>query len=142
MSYAWRLNMDKALAAAGEPLAWNESGAGPDGETGKIAANPSRWGDVVIARKDTPTSYHLSVVVDDALQGITHVVRGRDLFHATSVHRLLQKLLGLPEPHYHHHDLVLGDDGLKLSKSRMDTALASLREQGFTPDDIRAKLKL
>lgn len=144
--YAWRLNMDKALAAAGEtlfmPLTWNESGAGPDGETGCLNADPAKWGDVVIARKDTPTSYHLSVVVDDALQGITHIVRGRDLFHATSVHRLLQTLLGLPEPHYHHHRLVLGDDGLKLSKSRKDTALASLREQGFTPDDIRAKLSL
>lgn len=149
MPYAWRLNMDKALgaiAAAGDPLfkslSWNESGAGPDNETGCVAADPARWGDVVIARKDTPTSYHLSVVVDDALQSITHVVRGRDLFHATSVHRLLQKLLGLPEPLYHHHDLVLGDDGLKLSKSRRDTALASLREQGFTPDYIRAKLSL
>lgn len=140
--YAWRLDMDKALASAGEPLFWNESGAGPDGETGHLAADPARWGDVVIARKDTPTSYHLSVVVDDALQGITHIVRGRDLFHATSVHRLLQKLLGLPEPLYHHHDLVLGEDGQKLSKSRKDTALASLREQGWTPADIRAKLGL
>ncbi|EEZ33524.1 glutamyl-Q tRNA(Asp) synthetase [Brucella sp. NF 2653] len=140
--YAWRLDMDKALAAAGEPLFWNESGAGPNGETGRLAADPAKWGDVVIARKDTPTSYHLSVVVDDALQGITHIVRGRDLFHATSVHRLLQKLLGLPEPLYHHHDLVLGEDGQKLSKSRKDTALASLREQGWTPADIRAKLGL
>ncbi|EOQ37639.1 tRNA glutamyl-Q(34) synthetase GluQRS [Brucella abortus] len=140
--YAWRLDMDKALASAGEPLFWNESGAGPDGETGRLAADPARWGDVVIARKDTPTSYHLSVVVDDALQGITHIVRGRDLFHATSVHRLLQKLLGLPEPLYHHHDLVLGEDGQKLSKSRKDTALASLREQGWTPAYIRAKLGL
>lgn len=140
--YAWRLDMDKALASAGEPLFWNESGAGPDGETGRLAADPARWGDVVIARKDTPTSYHLSVVVDDALQGITHIVRGRDLFHASSVHRLLQKLLGLPEPLYHHHDLVLGEDGQKLSKSRKDTALASLREQGWTPADIRAKLGL
>ncbi|CUW43897.1 glutamyl-Q tRNA(Asp) synthetase [Brucella vulpis] len=140
--YAWRLDMDKALAAAGEPLFWNESGAGPDGETGRLAADAAKWGDVVIARKDTPTSYHLSVVVDDALQGITHIVRGRDLFHATSVHRLLQKLLGLPEPLYHHHDLVLGEDGQKLSKSRKDTALASLREQGWTPADIRAKLGL
>ncbi|AAL51562.1 tRNA glutamyl-Q(34) synthetase GluQRS [Brucella melitensis] len=140
--YAWRLDMDKALASAGEPLFWNESGAGPDGETGRLAADPARWGDVVIARKDTPTSYHLSVVVDDALQGITHIVRGRDLFHATSVHRLLQKLLGLPEPLYHHHDLVLGEDGQKLSKSRKDTALASLLEQGWTPADIRAKLGL
>ncbi|MEN8491829.1 tRNA glutamyl-Q(34) synthetase GluQRS [Brucella melitensis] len=140
--YAWRLDMDKALASAGEPLFWNASGAGPDGETGRLAADPARWGDVVIARKDTPTSYHLSVVVDDALQGITHIVRGRDLFHATSVHRLLQKLLGLPEPLYHHHDLVLGEDGQKLSKSRKDTALASLLEQGWTPADIRAKLGL
>lgn len=140
--YAWRLDMDKALAAAGGPLMWNESGSGPEGETGQLIASPEKWGDVVIARKDTPTSYHLSVVMDDALQGVTHVVRGRDLFHATSVHRLLQKLLDLPEPNYHHHDLVLGDDGLKLSKSRKDTALASLREQGFTPGDIRAKLKL
>ena len=140
--YAWRLDMEKALATVGETLFWEENGAGPDGETGRIAADPARWGDVIIARKDTPTSYHLSVVVDDALQGVTHVVRGRDLFHATAVHRLLQKLLGLPEPHYHHHDLVLGDDGLKLSKSRKDTALASLREQGWTPDQIRHTLKL
>jgi len=138
--YAWRLNMEKALEMAGETLFWNEIGT--QISTGPIKANPAQWGDVVIARKDTPTSYHLSVVVDDALQGITHIVRGRDLFHATSVHRLLQKLLGLPEPLYHHHDLVLGDDGLKLSKSRKDTALSSLREQGFTPDDIRARLSL
>ena len=134
--YAWRLNMDKALASTGETLFWNERDKGP------LAANPAQWGDVVIARKDTPTSYHLSVVVDDALQGITHIVRGRDLFHATSVHRLLQKLLGLPEPLYYHHDLVLGDDGLKLSKSRKDNALASLREQGWTPDQIKSTLNL
>ncbi|MBV2144678.1 tRNA glutamyl-Q(34) synthetase GluQRS [Falsochrobactrum sp. TDYN1] len=142
MPYAWRLDMEKALAAAGVPLFWRESGAGPQGETGSIAADPARWGDVVIARKDTPTSYHLSVVVDDALQGVTHIVRGRDLFHATSVHRLLQKLLDLPEPLYHHHDLILAENGFKLSKSRKDTALESLREQGWTPDDIRARLKL
>lgn len=140
--YAWRLDMDKAIAAASESLFWNESGSGPNDETGRLPVNPAQWGDVVIARKDTPTSYHLSVVVDDALQGITHIVRGRDLFHATSVHRLLQKLLDLPEPLYHHHDLVLGDDGLKLAKSRKDTALSSLREQGFTPAGIRAKLSL
>ncbi len=140
--YAWRLDMRKALQAVGEPLSWSESGAGPEGETGRVAADPARWGDVVIARKDTPTSYHLSVVVDDALQGVTHVVRGRDLFHATAVHRLLQNLLGLPEPLYHHHDLVLGEDGRKLSKSRHDTALESLRRQGLTADDIRARLRL
>lgn len=139
--YAWRLDMQKALALAGAPLFWNEEGQGPQGETGQIKAEPSRWGDVILARKDTPTSYHLSVVIDDALQGITHVVRGRDLYHATSVHCLLQKLLDLPEPLYHHHDLVLAEDGQKLSKSRHDTALQSLRAQGFTPADIRAKLK-
>ncbi|MFD1199622.1 tRNA glutamyl-Q(34) synthetase GluQRS [Brucella gallinifaecis] len=136
IAYAWRLNMDKALSAAGDKLFWKES------DTGAIEANPAQWGDVVIARKDTPTSYHLSVVVDDALQGITHIVRGRDLFHATSIHRLLQKLLDLPQPLYHHHDLILGDDGLKLSKSRKDIALSSLREQGVTPEDIRTRLSL
>lgn len=141
-AYAWRLDMDKALAQFNDTLSWDESGAGPNGETGTIHADPARWGDVILARKDTPTSYHLSVVVDDALQGVTHIVRGRDLYHATAVHRLLQTLLGLPKPHYHHHKLVLNEDGQKLSKSRDDTALESLRAQGWTPADIRAKLKL
>ena len=83
-----------------------------------------------------PTSYHLSVVIDDAIQGVTHVVRGRDLFHATAVHRLLQELLGLPAPVYHHHDLILDNDGRKLSKSSGDTALERLREAGLTPRDV------
>ena len=86
--------MAAAIARAGA-LTWEETGAGPAGETGSIAANPAAWGDVILARKETPTSYHLAVVVDDAAQGVTEVVRGRDLFHATSVHRLLQALLGL-----------------------------------------------
>ena len=93
--YALRLDMAAACARAGE-LSWIEHGAGPDGETGEIAAPPQAWGDVILARKETPTSYHLSVVVDDALQGVTEVVRGEDLFWSTSVHRLLQALLGLP----------------------------------------------
>ncbi len=93
--YALRLDMAAAMARAG-PLTWEETGAGPSGETGSIAADPAAWGDVILARKETPTSYHLAVVVDDAAQGVTDVVRGRDLFHATSVHRLLQALLGLP----------------------------------------------
>ncbi|PYE88749.1 tRNA glutamyl-Q(34) synthetase GluQRS [Phyllobacterium leguminum] len=135
--FAWRLDVEKAMARYGRDLYWDETGAGPAGETGRIAADPSRWGDVVIARKETPTSYHLSVVIDDALQGATHVVRGRDLFHATAVHRLLQDILGLPVPLYHHHDLILGEDGRKLSKSRGDTALRSLREAGMQPEDIR-----
>jgi glutamyl-Q tRNA(Asp) synthetase len=138
--YAWRLNVDAALAHAGThgggPLSWREQGAGPQGESGMIAADPAAWGDVVIARKEVPTSYHLSVTVDDALQGVTHVVRGRDLYHATAVQRLLQELLGLPQPVYFHHDLILGDDGCKLSKSRQDTGLGALRAAGLTPADI------
>jgi glutamyl-Q tRNA(Asp) synthetase len=100
-------------------------------------AHPEAWGDVILARKDVPTSYHLSVVVDDALQGVTHVVRGQDLQAATSVHRVLQELLDLPPPHYHHHRLVLDGDGRKLSKSNQSTALRELRQQGATPDTIR-----
>lgn len=133
--YALRLDMQAAIAAAGL-LDWRETGAGPTGETGLVAADPQAWGDVVLGRKETPTSYHVSVVVDDALQGVTHVVRGEDLFWATSVHRILQALLGLPAPAYHHHRLVL-EDGRKMSKSHGATALRSLRQQGATPEDIR-----
>jgi len=140
--FAWRLNVEEAMTRYGGDLYWDESGAGPEGETGRIAADPTRWGDVVIARKETPTSYHLSVVIDDALQGITNIVRGRDLFHATAVHRLLQEILGLPVPLYHHHDLILDEHGHKLSKSRGDTALASLRQAGMQPEDIRRQVGL
>lgn len=140
--YAWRLDIDAAVARAGRGLFWDEHGAGPAGETGRITADPAAWGDVVIARKEVPTSYHLSVVVDDALQGVTDVVRGRDLFHATAVQRLLQELLGLSVPAYVHHDLVLGADGRKLSKSRGDTGLAALRQAGLTPHDIRRMVGL
>ena len=134
--YALRLDMTSALARLPQ-LTWQETGAGPDGETGAVAANPAAWGDVILARKDTPASYHLAVVVDDGAQGVTDVVRGRDLFHATSVHRLLQALLGLPAPHYHHHRLVLDAEGRKLSKSTQATGLRELRAQGLTPTDIR-----
>jgi glutamyl-Q tRNA(Asp) synthetase len=133
--HALRLDMEKALAAVGHPLSWQETG---DGERGEISADPAAWGDVVLWRSDAPASYHLAVTVDDAAQGITHVVRGLDLFHATSVHRLLQDLLGLPQPAYHHHRLILDPDGRKLSKSAGDTSLASLRADGKTPSDIRA----
>lgn len=139
--YALRLDMQAALARAG-PLTWIETGAGPDGETGTVPADPARWGDVVLARKDVPGSYHLAVVVDDAAQGVTDVVRGRDLFHATSVHRLLQALLGLPAPRYHHHRLLLDVDGRKLSKSTRATGLRELREQGLTPAGIRRRAGL
>jgi glutamyl-Q tRNA(Asp) synthetase len=100
-------------------------------------ARPQRWGDVVLQRKDTPTSYHLSVVVDDAAQGITHVTRGRDLEAATDIHVLLQMLLGLPTPIYHFHRLLLGDDGEKLAKSKGSQSLRDLRSAGWTPEDVR-----
>jgi glutamyl-Q tRNA(Asp) synthetase len=134
--YALRLDMTAACARVGE-LGWLEHGRGPDGETGEIAALPQAWGDVILARKETPTSYHLSVVMDDALQGITEVVRGEDLFWSTSVHRLLQVLLGLPAPAYRHHRLVRDAAGAKLSKSTGATGLRELRAGGATPADIR-----
>ncbi|WP_157018806.1 tRNA glutamyl-Q(34) synthetase GluQRS [Mesorhizobium xinjiangense] len=141
--FSWRLDMQAALAAvSGRALDWQELGSGPDGETGCIEADPARWGDIVLARKDTPASYALCVTVDDAIQGVTHVVRGRDLFHATSVQRLLQELIGLPAPVYTHHDLIVGPDGRKLSKSAGDTALAALRAAGMTPRDIRRMVGL
>jgi glutamyl-Q tRNA(Asp) synthetase len=141
--YALRLDMAAALAAAKEhPIAWTETGADPQGETGHIVADPRAWGDVVLGRKDTPTSYHLSVVVDDALQGVTHVVRGRDLFAATGLHRLLQILLELPQPIYHHHRLILDAEGRKLSKSTSATGLRELRKGGASPAEIFSMLGL
>ncbi len=134
--YALRLDMAAALVRAG-PLAWTEMGAGPSHESGSIAAKPAVWGDVILARKETPTSYHLSVVVDDAVQDVSHVVRGQDLFHATSVHRLLQALLGLTAPRYHHHRLILDTDGNKLSKSTSATGLRELRARGTTVVEVR-----
>ncbi len=134
--YALRLDMQAAVARAGS-LTWTETGAGPAGEAGVISADPSAWGDVVLARKETPTSYHLAVVVDDAAQGVTDIVRGRDLFHATSVHRLLQALLGLQAPRYHHHRLLLDDEGKKLSKSTAATGLRDLRAKGVSPAEVR-----
>jgi glutamyl-Q tRNA(Asp) synthetase len=134
--YALRLDMAAACARTGE-LTWIEHGHGASGETGEIAAAPQAWGDIVLARKETPTSYHLSVAIDDALQGVTEVVRGEDLFWSTSVHRLLQALLGLPRPVYWHHPLVLDGSGAKLSKSTGATGLRELRAGGATPEDVR-----
>jgi glutamyl-Q tRNA(Asp) synthetase len=139
--FALRLDMERALAQTGA-LDWIETGRGPAGETGTIAAGPQAWGDVVLARKEMPTSYHLAVVVDDALQGVTHVVRGEDLFWSTSVHRLLQALLGLPTPTYHHHRLILDADGRKLAKSTQATGLRELRAQGVAPGGIREMVGL
>ncbi len=133
---ALRLRMDRAVAEAGD-LHWIEGGADSNGTDERRTADPAAWGDVILARRDVPTSYHLAVVVDDAYQGVTHVVRGRDLLHATSVHVLLQHLLGLPRPHYHHHRLIVDATGAKLSKSARDTTLADLRADGATPAEIR-----
>lgn len=142
--FAMRLDMTKALVFAqslgGRDLtfkAMNEAG-----RIETVEARPERWGDVVIVRKDTPTSYHLSVVVDDALQGITHVTRGLDLLAATDLHRLLQVLLGLPEPIYHHHRLLTDASGRKLAKSAGDTSLAELRRRGWSPADVRRAIGL
>jgi glutamyl-Q tRNA(Asp) synthetase len=139
--YALRLDMAAATKRAG-PLTWTESGQGPSGETGSVAADPAAWGDTVLARKDAPASYHLAVVVDDAAQGVSDVVRGQDLFHTTSVHRLLQALLGHPEPRYRHHRLILDADGKKLSKSTAATGLRELRAGGATPADVRRMVGL
>lgn len=134
--FAWRLDTAAALARLDGRLTWREwADEAMDGSS-EIAANPLDWGDVVIARREIPTSYHLSVVLDDALQGVSHVVRGRDLYFATSVQRLLQEILGLPAPTYFHHHLVLGPDGRKLSKSLRDTGLNALRKAGETPESI------
>ncbi|WP_027552369.1 tRNA glutamyl-Q(34) synthetase GluQRS [Bradyrhizobium sp. Cp5.3] len=134
--YALRLDMAAACRRVAG-LTWRELGVGPDGERGIVAARPEAWGDVILARKETPTSYHLSVVVDDSLQGASEVVRGQDLFHATSVHRLLQTLLDLPEPAYRHHRLIRDAEGRKLSKSTGSTGLRELRAAGASPADIR-----
>jgi glutamyl-Q tRNA(Asp) synthetase len=136
--HALRLDMRKAMGVAG-PLDWRESGGGA---RQLVPAEPEAWGDVVLAGRETPTSYHLSVVIDDALQEVTDVVRGRDIFAATSVHRLLQKLLGLPAPRYLHHRLIVDGTGRKLAKSSGDTGLAELRAAGVTPAEVRARVGL
>jgi glutamyl-Q tRNA(Asp) synthetase len=135
--YALRLDLTAALALTG-PLTWIET----DGKARSVEASPQAWGDVVLARKETPTSYHLAVVLDDAQQGVTHVVRGQDLFASTSVHRVLQALFGFPAPAYHHHRLMLDADGKKLSKSTRATALRALRENGASAADIRRMVGL
>jgi glutamyl-Q tRNA(Asp) synthetase len=142
-TFALRLDMRRAVAEAqrrldGRALSFTSFEA--TGVERLVDAQPERWGDAVIIRKDTPTSYHLSVVVDDARQGVTHVVRGADLLAATDLHRLLQVLLDFPAPVYHHHPLLTDESGRKLSKSARDTSLRSLRQAGMTASDIRAKL--
>ena len=143
--FAVRLRMAEAVAAAG-PLSFTEIGAGPEGETGAIAIDPDwlveKAGDIVLARKDTPTSYHLSVVVDDAAQDVTHVTRGEDLFAATPIHRLLQSLLNLPAPIYRHHRLIRDEAGRRLAKRADDRAISVFRAEGATTYDIRRMVGL
>lgn len=137
---ALRLNMSAALLTLGamrgnKPLTFVE--VAPDGTQQTVVAAPQRWGDAVIVRRDVPASYHLSVVVDDARQGVTHVTRGQDLYAATDLQRLLQELLGLPAPVYTHHRVIRWSDGRKLSKSNRDMGLRVLRDEGATAADIR-----
>ncbi|WP_413204366.1 tRNA glutamyl-Q(34) synthetase GluQRS [Rhodospirillum sp. A1_3_36] len=132
-----RLDMAKAVKRAG-PLTW--TCLDDDGKETDIQARPETFGDVVLARKDCPTSYHLAVTIDDASQGITLVVRGEDLREATHVHRLLQALLHLPTPSYRHHRLLVNDSGKRLAKRDRATTLASLRESGETPQGIRRRI--
>jgi glutamyl-Q tRNA(Asp) synthetase len=135
-AHAWRIDMSKAVATAG-PLIWQDADYGP------VTANPLLAGDVVLARKDAPTSYHLACTLDDAAMGVTHVLRGGDLRAATDIHRLLQALLDLPSPLYRHHPLLVGPDGRRLAKRDGSIALADLRAQGIAPaqlaDDLRAR---
>jgi glutamyl-Q tRNA(Asp) synthetase len=137
-SYAWRLSLKKARAALGPAyfaLVFQD-------ETGAVRAEPERLGDVILARKDFATSYHLASVWDDAQQGVTHVIRGEDLREAAHLHVLLQRMLGLPQPTYQHHRLVLGEDGKRLAKRDQAATLRALRAAGKTPTAVRALLQL
>ncbi|MGB4100349.1 MAG: tRNA glutamyl-Q(34) synthetase GluQRS [Alphaproteobacteria bacterium] len=129
--YCWRLDIARAAASVGE-LVWH------DHDQGRIVARPTDYGDVVLARKDTPTSYHLAVTVDDALQGVTCVTRGMDLFRATDIHRLLQALLNLPVPAYHHHKLLTDPQGKRYAKRDQAVTLQALREQGKRSQEVTA----
>jgi len=130
--YALRLDVAKASSWVGSELFWEDRGRG------RFKAQPGVFGDVVLARKDTPASYHLAVVVDDALQGITLVTRGEDLLEATHLHRLLQTLLGLPVPEWHHHGLITDETGKRLAKRDDARSLRSLRAAGWTPEQVRS----
>ena len=135
----WRLSLSRCrdhLAADWDQLGFEETGKGPNGEAGWISARPEWLGDVILARKDTPTSYHLSACHDDAEQGITHIIRGADVFHSTHIHVLLQALFSWPVPVYRHHGLVMGADGCKLSKSDHAKSLRALRQEGLKPSQI------
>ena len=141
-AFAWRLSLDAARRqlAGFDRLTFLETGAGPQGETGWCAASPDLSGDIVIARKDVGVAYHLAVVADDALQGVTHVIRGNDLFEATHIQRLLQVLLGFPAPAYQHHPLLAGPDGRRYAKRDRSETLAEIRKSGVSAADLRRQL--
>ena len=143
-AFAWRLSLDAARSALGgfDGLSFVEHGAGPHGETGLIAARPELAGDIILARKDVGVAYHLAVVLDDALQGITQVIRGQDLFEAAHIQRLLQALLDLPTPSYRHHPLLTGPDGKRYAKRDKAQTLRDLRAAGVTPAQLRAEMGL
>jgi glutamyl-Q tRNA(Asp) synthetase len=137
----YALRLDANAAAASIPhLSFHEEGSGPNGEHGEIAVDPLLFGDVVLARKDAPAAYHLAVVIDDALQSVTHVTRGSDLFTASHIQRVLQALLGFDAPAYAHHKLILDAQGRKFSKRDQSVTLRALREAGKTPGDVFALL--
>jgi glutamyl-Q tRNA(Asp) synthetase len=141
--FAWRLSLEKArvrLGRAWEELSFVEEGSGPSGETGRIKAEPESAGDVILARKDLDVAYHLAVVVDDALQGVSHVIRGQDLFEAAHIQRLLQALLGLPQPIYRHHRLLLRPDGVRFAKRDTAETLRQIRQAGVGASELRAEL--
>lgn len=142
--FAWRLSLDRARDALGE-AAWDnltflEDGEGPEGEHGRVPVRPDAAGDVVLARKDTGVAYHLAVTHDDALQRVTHVIRGQDLFEATHVQRLIQTLMGWPAPTYRHHRLLTGPDGRRYAKRDRSVTVAELRAEGMTAPALRAEL--
>lgn len=133
-AHAWRLNLEAALTKIGPILHWH------DKIVGDVQAMPELLGDVILARKDTPTSYHLSVVIDDALQQVTHVIRGKDLWHTTHIHVVLQALLNLRQPTYWHHDLLLDESGEKFAKRNESVTLKSIRDSGITAEELKKQL--
>lgn len=144
-NFAMRLDINAAIGNNPNDLNWQEMQCDDNGaelKQERIKCAPEQWGDVILGRKDIPASYHLACVIDDGLQNITHVVRGKDIYHATSIHRVLQKLLGIEPPIYCHHDLLLDDQGEKLSKRHGDKSLRELREEGMLPSDIHRLIGL
>lgn len=144
-AYAWRLSIKACRDVLGErfdQLTFIEEGSGPDGETGEIMARPDLLGDVILGRKDVGTSYHLACTHDDALQGISHVIRGQDLYFATHIHRLLQALMDWPVPVYRHHSLLVGEDGKRFAKRDQSLTLKALREAGKTPAKLKQMMGL